>query len=530
MATVMSVSALTGCSGGATGEKAEVKETTAAAKTEAAASAETAAKVEETVSEKITFPLAEPISFTCMAMANGTDFKVEENLAWQTLMEYGNMKADVTNLYLIDYVEKIGLTMAGGDYPDVFFKANVDVEEYGVQQGILIPLEDLIREHAPNLTAILDEEDAWAYITASDGHVYALPGVQPMENPFQKYWINQTWMDRLGLEDPKNWDEWYDVFKAFKEQDANGNGDSNDEIPFSTSVDRQPQDMFLLYTDYPYNLNYRIGLIEDEVQYIPTNQSMYEVLDFCRRLYADGLMDKNSLTNTRDQHIAVGMSGDVYGSFFRGAAYSIVGEERSLDYVTMMPFQEGTYARTTPVTGSCLSITDKCEYPEEIIALFDYLYTEEGGILAWLGVEGKTFEYTDAEGHWAYILDENGNDYTTSHTLYGSATFPAKVPDAYYMSDPELNAVEAHQLTQIAKPCENGFVWPAIVFAEDEYEELATLQADINPYITQYSAEVISGQKSLADTWDEYLATMNAMGAERIAEILKQAYAKSVAE
>ena len=31
-------------------------------------------------------------------------------------------------------------------------------------------------------------------------------------------------------------DEWYEVLKAFKEQDANGNGDPNDEIPLTGSA------------------------------------------------------------------------------------------------------------------------------------------------------------------------------------------------------------------------------------------------------------------------------------------------------
>ena len=41
-------------------------------------------------------------------------------------------------------------------------------------------------------------------------------------------WINQTWLDNLGLEMPTTPEELYTVLKAFKEQDANGNGDPGD--------------------------------------------------------------------------------------------------------------------------------------------------------------------------------------------------------------------------------------------------------------------------------------------------------------
>ena len=40
-------------------------------------------------------------------------------------------------------------------------------------------------------------------------------------------------MKNVGLETPATIDELYEVLVAFKEQDANGNGDPNDEIPWS---------------------------------------------------------------------------------------------------------------------------------------------------------------------------------------------------------------------------------------------------------------------------------------------------------
>ena len=58
------------------------------------------------------------------------------------------------------------------------------------------------------------------------------------------YWINKRWMDNLGLQEPKSLDELYEVLKAFKEEDANGNGDPNDEIPL-TATDVVKPDLLL---------------------------------------------------------------------------------------------------------------------------------------------------------------------------------------------------------------------------------------------------------------------------------------------
>ncbi len=52
-------------------------------------------------------------------------------------------------------------------------------------------------------------------------------------NNVNRTFINEEWLNRVGKKYPKTLDELYDVLKAFKEKDANGNGDPNDEIPFA---------------------------------------------------------------------------------------------------------------------------------------------------------------------------------------------------------------------------------------------------------------------------------------------------------
>src|SRR5699024_41996 len=72
-------------------------------------------------------------------------------------------------------------------------------------------------------------------ITQLDGNIYSLPVVNECYHCSvpNKFWINKTWLDNLGLEMPTTLDEFYDVLVAFRDQDANGNGDPNDEIPFA---------------------------------------------------------------------------------------------------------------------------------------------------------------------------------------------------------------------------------------------------------------------------------------------------------
>ena len=44
------------------------------------------------------------------------------------------------------------------------------------------------------------------------------------ESLVEPAFIRKDWLDKLGLEQPKTIDDFYNVLKAFKEQDPDGNG------------------------------------------------------------------------------------------------------------------------------------------------------------------------------------------------------------------------------------------------------------------------------------------------------------------
>jgi len=140
--------------------------------------------------------MAEPVKHTAMAGMNG-EFALSEHPAMLKALEQANFEVEFIDVLGADLAEKTALVLQSGEYPDFFYKCGLDTGKYG-QQGVLIPLEDLIREHAPHLTALLDEKDAWKYITAADGHVYGMPEIDAPGSG-QVMWINQTWMDNLGL-------------------------------------------------------------------------------------------------------------------------------------------------------------------------------------------------------------------------------------------------------------------------------------------------------------------------------------------
>lgn len=82
----------------------------------------------------------------------------EETLVFSTFEEKSNIDVEFTEIPFGSLTEQRNLALASGDYPDVFYSARIpaaDLYSYG-QQGVFVPLNDLIEEYAPNITAFFE--------------------------------------------------------------------------------------------------------------------------------------------------------------------------------------------------------------------------------------------------------------------------------------------------------------------------------------------------------------------------------------
>ena len=477
-------------------------------------------------SEQVTFPLAEPVTMSMFALTNN-DVELPDAAAFQKMTELTNVQWEVQSVLSADLTEKRNLLVSSNDYPDVFCKAgfgSVDVAKYG-GQGLFIDLTDYISTQAPNLSAILEESPGIRQqITSQDGNIYSLPEASfalPGGNVI--LFINEQWLENLGLSEPTNLDELYDVLKAFKEQDPNGNGEA-DEIPFIG------QQGFLKYI-YPYfgiatsGNDPQWALMDGSFEYVPATEKYKEVLAYYQKLYQDGLLEKNSFTNGQEQQSALGNGKDVLGMFYNGGAFQTVGYELCYNYKELTPFEEGVYPTTTGAVPGTFVVTDKCEYPEIAVAWADQWYSEDGGILAWMGIEGESFQYTDEEGHWEWILGdyESVVDMREHMGFQGAANHPGVQPEAWRMgtSDPSETQLSEQRQRLIDA---GGDPFPTLNFSDADNKTIATVNADIDPYVNQYMAQVVTGELDLESSWEEYIATLNNMGLQDMVSIYQKAY------
>lgn len=134
--------------------------------------------------------------------------------------------------------ERIGVMVAGGEYPD-FIDAG-DATQALIDAGALIPLEDYIDKY-PNLSKYLSEQDR-KRLTQPDGHIYYInqfSTVQGKETDTnmgsEAFWIQKAVLEWANYPTIKTVQEYFDLISAYKE--ANPTIDGQPTIGFEILSD-----------------------------------------------------------------------------------------------------------------------------------------------------------------------------------------------------------------------------------------------------------------------------------------------------
>ena len=226
LSVAMVASVLAGCGGGGSAETASG---TAAADTETTESGDGAAAADGSASAAS----GEPVKLKALFIAHALTKDVNE-MQWLAEVEAEANVEIEWEVIRADWETVKSTRFAAGDVPDLLFNATVD-EDYTKYNGLFLDMTPYLSEElTPNILSMFEEEpDTKVLATTMEGKIYATPKFQgkwPSTNTIM--FINQEWLDNLGLEMPTTFTEFKEVLTAFKEQDANGNGDPDDEIPF----------------------------------------------------------------------------------------------------------------------------------------------------------------------------------------------------------------------------------------------------------------------------------------------------------
>lgn len=468
-------------------------------------------------------------------MSNATENNWDDILIWNTYEDMTGIHVDFEQTSGESLSEKRNLALASGTLPDVFYAAKippVDLFKYG-SQGTFIPLNDLIKEYAPNLMALMEESpEIRKGMTFPDGNIYSLPDIRDPEftsmrtNPLA--WVNEETLEHVGMENPETLDEFYDFLVAVQEDGPDG------EVPIGV-----PNMNYLFnWLQGAYDVgNTGRNLIDKDpetgdVRFYVTDDKYKELLEFINKLYTEELIEQNVFTIEWDQFLANGAEGR-YASTVFYPPVGLFGEEVGSKYIGGLPLEGPHGDRKWTKNANPLvflgqyAITNENEHPEASIRWLDHFFSDEGSELFFMGVEGETFEY-DSDGIPQYLdeIKDSPEGLTqeqelVKHLAWIGIGAPGLMKEKYFDGSEALP--EAVEAAEALKPYLIDEPWPNFTYTEEEAKVLSSTGADIEKYANEIRDKFITGDVPFSD-WDNYVETLNDMGLDEYMEIQSAAY------
>ena len=467
-----------------------------------------------------------------------------------------------------DYNTYINAMLTTGEYPDMMFY-NWDANYSGgtlagVEDGVIVPISEIPEYKAlvPNWFKVIEENPAVRRaVTQDDGSVVSFCHWEPniARSAYWGYAIRKDWLDRLNLEVPTTLDELYQVLTAFKEQDANGNGDPNDEIPLSCcnwwGTAHPGMDTMAAAFSAKVNVMYSDPQTQKVTYWTEYNdgKNFKDYVTTMRKWYAEGLIDQEYVTQKFDQWAAK-ITGDKVGMFFcfpdnvrdwensikqtmidNGygnpddvmihGLVPIMGVDNApytADYDNAMVNFAGANQPTVITTSAIKNGTiEKC------LEIINYLYSEEGSELINWGVEGVSFTRNPDGTHaWTDLVTKDPDygqaDAVFKYALPTQGSWPKAMS---YEAWGSMNLVAPNQIVthQNYAKGDTSLDLPSFALNYEEQEAYGAVMTDINTAISEVYLPVIMGMKPVEDL-DKLLEQIDRMGIQQAIDAYQSAY------
>jgi len=414
--------------------------------------------------------------------------------------------------------------------PDALFKADLTPQETMalLEAGKIIDLKPYLAEHAPNLWALLESHPEWMEaVTLPTGEIAALPAIDELQFN-NAMWINAAWLSRAGLEVPTTAEELTEVLRAFRDRDMNGNGKRDDEVPltFSSLWD-------LRFLGHAFGLtanDYFVTMDENgKVSEVLTSDKNRAFLTWLHQLWEEELLDLNGFTGLRNLSTNKDEDAEViYGVMLSSTPVELVNGTALKEYALLDPLKHEGKQIYRDMTGDVIrgtfAITSACKNPAALLKWVDYLYTEEGFILAEAGMEGEEFSWND-DGTWLWettseelmttVLPEATIRSGVSMPGYASIDFQKKIDD-----QSTIHVVES--LLRL-KAIDN-LPYPMVYLTEEQQARVDELIVQITKYAEYQMVWFVVGDVELNDeTWADFCEQVKSLGVDEMVQIWQTA-------
>ena len=396
--------------------------------------------------------------------------------------------------YLVgDLDQKLGVMIAGGDYPDAIFAG--DAATKLMDAGAFIPLEDEIPKYE-NLNAMYSQ--VTDYLTQEDGHMYNMEIYGTMKNDVTKnppvfecgigFYIQKAVLAEAGYPEIHTVDEYFKVIEDYMAKYPEIDGVKTTGFEILADGWRNWALLNPVQNLLGAGNDGAIFVDQDtfETSFFQISDDAYDFYKKLNEEYHSGVVDPDTFTQDYDQYIAKLTTGTVLGFYDQnwnfGSAMNLLKADGKYDrtYVALPITNPGVkdgyldQSNGIPTGTNGIGITINCENPDRLLRFFDWMLQREvQDYLQW-GEEGTDWVYNE-DGTDEYMAAQS--DYDQSFLESYGIKYPAEmfsdpiIRPAYYpvwamsLEDGSAAAVASTKITDVTMK-----FYPRLILASDEAE------------------------------------------------------------
>lgn len=345
-------------------------------------------------------------SINVMTKAFQPESAAADSPVMQELEEFLGTKLNITWAPSTSYDEKVTTSMGSGTYPHAML---VGTRSSSVIQAsrndIFWDVTDKLADASkfPNLA---QTNPMVNHNISIDGKVFGLYRARTVGRAGVS--IRKDWLDKLNLDMPKTIDEFYNVLKAFTEQDPDGNGQKDTYGMIVTDYLDGPLNNLAIWMGAPNGYG-----LDENGELVPAfmTDEFMDALNFMKKCYDEGLINSDMATYSSDKWNEQFLSGQAgviidVADRARRLAQNMQGQnpDAVVDVFGYVTKDASTEPRTLPTTGydgyyvfpkAAVATEEDLDF---VLGVMDKANDQVALNLMNYGIEGRNYEL-DAEGY-----------------------------------------------------------------------------------------------------------------------------------
>ena len=433
-----------------------------------------------------------------------------------------------------DFEEKMNLCIGSNTVPELM---NVNATQYRalLKYDMIQPLDKYFDDYASDaLKSYVKSggEELQKCITNEDGEMMAIPAPAITAGGINEMWIRQDWLDSLGLEAPRTWDELVKVAEAFVTQDPDGNGEddtigilgpgNSDHLNATVANQFGLDPLFSSFQSYP---QYWLQDEDGTVKYGSIQPETRTALEKIQKLYTDKLIDPEMLVrNDSKEPLLAGKVGIFFGPWWCGYTVgdaTLAGEADWRAYFTPLSEDGNYYTHMAEPTTKYVVASKSCKNPE---AAFKIINNEIANEQQWIADGITSTEISTADLYPLFNVYDNADEIETSYDALTKYLAGEITMDDVDFSRHKLLKGDMEAVTELKKEPYDDFSldkWNLDSdLAKTNLPRLVSLLVGGNPLVNDKYIPVYNAYSGQTETMETKWANLKKMEEETFAKIV----------